>query len=158
MCNPSLTHRQKYTTIHKTCAYEFNCIQILKLISADFGCLVVLQFFIVFIQRILRRWSPISNCTIRKHFLGFIATVILGISCWIMLCLNMLDNAVFQHVYRYKESIVMTDLWVTPLARKFQIFSATCLAGESSKRIRLLTCQSNKCTQFVWNSLFLNFL
>ena len=44
--------------------------------------------FYSFVQRIPKRRSTISNCTIRKHFL----CLILSISCWVILCLNMFEK------------------------------------------------------------------
>ena len=52
---------------------ELNCIQIVKLISADFwrfGCFA--KFYTLVHQKIPTRRSTISNCTIRKYFLCFI--------------------------------------------------------------------------------------
>ena len=59
------------------------------MISEVFGGLAM---FYSFVQGILKRRSTISNCTIRKHFLCFIDTVIFGISCWVIVCLNMLSK------------------------------------------------------------------
>ena len=68
--------------------------------------------FYSFVQRILKSRSIISYCTVRKHFLCFINTLILGISCWVIIvsvCLNMFskicwkDWVMFIHKYRYTE-------------------------------------------------------
>ena len=69
------------------------CIHIVKLISVDFeSVFMVFAIFWCFVQRIPNRISTISNCTIRKHFLCFIDTVILGISNWEIVYLNMFSK------------------------------------------------------------------
>ena len=82
------SYRQKYTRTHKTCP-KWN--QLYSDNKTDFSwfrkCLVVVIFY-SFVQRIQKRRSKISNCRVRKHFLSFINIVILGISCWVIVNLN----------------------------------------------------------------------
>ena len=69
----TLQKSKKYTRIHRTSPkMKPICIQIVKLISADFGS--VWWFCNDLQQRITKRRPTVSNCTTRKHFLCFIDT------------------------------------------------------------------------------------
>ena len=58
--------------------------------SSSRKCLMVLQCFRV-LSKEFQEEGP-QNCTIRKHFLCYIDTIILGISCWVIVCLNMFSK------------------------------------------------------------------
>ena len=90
---------------------EINCIQIVKLTSVDFGSVWWSAMFYSFIQRIPKRKSTISNCTIRKHFLRFIDIIILGISCWVTMCLNMFSKTRRREIVEVDLRDVYTEIY-----------------------------------------------
>ena len=76
------THAPKWNQLYSDSKTDFNWFR------KCFG----FAMFYSFVQRIPKRRSTISDCMIRKHCLCFIDTVILGISYWVIVCLDMFSK------------------------------------------------------------------
>ena len=72
---------------------EINCFQIVKLISADFGSVWWFYNVLQFCSKNSKKEGPqFLIAQSGKHSLRFIDTIILGISCWVTVCLNMFSK------------------------------------------------------------------
>ena len=91
----------KQTIPHKTCSLKQHYLySACSYIKTDFNlfqkCLMVLLSN-VFLSNRFQEVAPNSCCTVRKRFLCFINTIILSISCWVIVCLNMFSKGLFYN-------------------------------------------------------------